>query len=253
MKNIILEKLNKIELQKNIKIIYAVEAGSRAYGLNSQQSDYDVRFIYIRPLDFYLKLEQTKDTLEFSITDQLDINGWDLQKTLRLLYASNPTIFEWFKSSTIYKETETSKELNETIKDYFIPQKSIHHYFSMAKKNYKEYFKEETVELKKYFYVLRPILACNYILQNQEPPPILFNKLQKQLPETLLEEANKLIFTRINEPNLKKIHRVKIIDEYITSQLNMIQQEIPKLPQNNQNKYNKLNDLFSKCIKEYNI
>lgn len=97
MRKVIIEKLQQIEKQENVRILHAVESGSRAWGFESPDSDFDVRFIYVRPRDYYLKLEQTRDVLEFPINDLLDVNGWDLQKALRLLHRSNPSVFEWFK------------------------------------------------------------------------------------------------------------------------------------------------------------
>ena len=82
----------------------AVESGSRAWGFASTDSDYDVRFIYIRPRDFYLKLESTRDVIEIPIEGAFDINGWDLNKTLRLAYKSNPTLFEWSSSPVVYRD-----------------------------------------------------------------------------------------------------------------------------------------------------
>ncbi len=68
------------------------------HGGASPDSAYDVRFIYIRPKEYYLRLEKTRDVIEWQLDDTLDINGWDIQKMLRLLYKSNPTVFEWSKS-----------------------------------------------------------------------------------------------------------------------------------------------------------
>ena len=85
MRKVISEKLQQIEIQENVRILHAVESGSRAWGFESPDSDFDVRFIYVRTRDYYLKLERTRDVLEFPINDLLDINGWDLQKALRLL------------------------------------------------------------------------------------------------------------------------------------------------------------------------
>lgn len=89
--SIIQQKLTEIEEKENIKILHCVESGSRAWGFASPDSDYDVRFIYVRKRDFYLKLEKTRDVIEWQLDETLDINGWDLQKALRLLYKSNPT------------------------------------------------------------------------------------------------------------------------------------------------------------------
>ena len=88
-------ELTKLEQTENIRILHCVESGSRAWGFASPDSDYDVRFIYARPLPCYLRLEKTRDVIEWQLDETLDINGWDLQKALRLLHGSNPTLFEW--------------------------------------------------------------------------------------------------------------------------------------------------------------
>ena len=101
MRELILSKLEEIEKQYDVHILLAVESGSRAWGFESPDSDYDVRFIYVRKQSDYLKLEGIRDVIELPIDDTLDINGWDITKTLRLLYKSNPTLFEWFSSPII--------------------------------------------------------------------------------------------------------------------------------------------------------
>lgn len=95
MKELIQEKLREIEQREECRILLAVESGSRAWGFASPDSDYDVRFIYMRPKKAYLRLDRTRDVIEVPINDELDINGWDIDKTLRLLHKSNPTVFEW--------------------------------------------------------------------------------------------------------------------------------------------------------------
>ena len=159
MKKLILEKLAEIEERENIKILHCVESGSRAWGFASPDSDYDVRFIYVRPKEFYLRLDKTRDVIEWQLDDTLDINGWDLSKALSLLYKSNPTLFEWNSSPIVYKTTKEWEQIATIINKYFVAKSGLYHYLSTAKSNYREYLKGETVRLKKYFYVLRPILA----------------------------------------------------------------------------------------------
>ena len=176
MKNIIVNKLNEIEQKENIKILLAVESGSRAWGFASTGSDYDVRFIYVRKPEHYLRLEKTRDVIELPINDELDINGWDLDKTLRLLYKSNPTLFEWFSSPVVYRKTGFSDRIAPLLKEYFTPSNSIYHYLGTAKSNYVAYIRgKEEVKAKKYFYALRPLLVCRWIIKRQCPPPILFD------------------------------------------------------------------------------
>ena len=129
---LIKEKLREIEKQENVRILLAVESGSRAWGFASPDSDYDVRFIYVRQKEDYLKLESVRDVIELPIDDMLDINGWDLQKTLRLLYKSNPTLFEWFSSPIIYMETEFADQFRRVMSNYFSSKRSLYHYISIS-------------------------------------------------------------------------------------------------------------------------
>lgn len=118
MKNIIEEKLNEIEKNEEVKILLAVESGSRAWGFPSPDSDYDVRFIYLRKLNEYLKLETIKDVIEWQLDDVLDINGWDIKKVLQLMFKSNPSIIEWLSSPIVYRETVEANALRVLSKEY---------------------------------------------------------------------------------------------------------------------------------------
>lgn len=157
MREKIQTQLHRIEEEEHIKILLAVEAGSRAWGFASPDSDYDVRFIYIRRTEDYLRLNAVRDVIELPIDAVLDINGWDLQKTLRLLYKSNPTLFEWFPSPIVYQETEFADKFRDLMIHYFSSKKTLYHYISMAEGNYREYLKGDPVRAKKYFYVLRSL------------------------------------------------------------------------------------------------
>ena len=154
------EELNKIEAAEDVRIIWSAESGSRAWGFASPDSDYDVRFIYVRNRKDYLRLNPVRDVIEWQLDEVLDISGWDIRKALQLLYKSNPTLFEWYNSPIVYRETEEAQWLKDMLPQYFSMKKSLYHYLSMAKSNYHKYLQGEEVRLKKYFYVLRPILAA---------------------------------------------------------------------------------------------
>ena len=225
MRKVISEKLQQIEIQENVRILHAVESGSRAWGFASPDSDFDVRFIYVRPRDFYLKLERTRDVLEFPINDLLDINGWDLQKALRLLHRSNPTLLEWFRSPVVYKETDFSHEFIPLMQNYFSSKRGLYHYLSMADGNYREYLRGEMVRAKKYFYVLRPLLACRWILRTNTPPPMLFSELAAaDLPAHLNEFVQELLRIKMEVPEMKLIPRVNEINAFIEEELPRIKE-----------------------------
>lgn len=151
MEQIIREKLVEIENKENVRIIMAVESGSRAWGFASPDSDYDVRFVYVRNLEDYLKLEKTRDVIEWQLDDTLDISDWDLKKALQLMHESNPSIFEWCASSIVYRYSPAFEELREIRKEYYSKKKSLYHYWHMANSNYENYLQGEKYESKSIF------------------------------------------------------------------------------------------------------
>lgn len=245
MDKIIKEKLREIEKQENIRILLAVESGSRAWGFASPDSDYDVRFIYVRQVEDYLKLETVRDVIEYPIDDMLDINGWDLQKTLKLLHKSNPTLFEWFSSPIIYMETEFADQFRKIMANYFSSKRSLYHYISMAEGNYREYLKRDMVRAKKYFYVLRPILACRWILEKGTHPPMLFSELMaSQLPERLRDDVNRLLELKMNSPEVREIPRIEKLNEYMDSSIDEIKNILQSMEEIKTPDWQELNDMF---------
>ena len=245
MRQKIIEKLKEIEEKENIKILLAVESGSRAWGFASPDTDYDVRFIYIRKLENYLRLNKMRDVIELPIDEELDINGWDLQKTLRLLYKSNPTLFEWFTSPIIYKETAFADKIRNLMMKYFSTKKSLYHYISMAEGNYREYLKGEKVRAKKYFYVLRPVLACRWILEKGTPPPMLFEELIKaELPEELFKDVGKLLELKMNSPEIREIDRMDRVNEYLDQEIENIKEKVKLLDDGEKVEWEELTQVF---------
>ncbi len=245
MRETILKKLNEIEKNENVRILLAVESGSRAWGFASPDSDYDVRFIYVRPKADYLRLEKTRDVIELPIEGELDINGWDLDKTLRLLRASNPTLFEWFSSPIVYRETAFALEFRSIMQQYFSSKRGLSHYLSMASSNYREYLKGDTVRAKKYFYVLRPVLACKWILDKGSPPPMLFSELMEaELDPVLLPDVNRLLDLKMNAPEIKTIPKIESINRYLDSCIEEVRSRIVQLPEDANHGWEELNRLF---------
>ncbi len=224
-------KLSEIEEKENVMILHCVESGSRAWGFPSPDSDYDVRFIYVRRREDYLKLRNIRDVIEWQLDDTLDINGWDLQKTLRLLYKSNPTVFEWNSSPIVYRTTAEWASLNDTIGHFFDPKAGMYHYLNTAKSTAKAHLTKDKVKLKKYFYVLRPLLAADWIRERKTPPPMLFSELIKtQLDGSLVCEVNRLLEKKLVTSELGEGEHIKEIDEYIEKIFAKLSDEAKALP-----------------------
>lgn len=245
MKELIQEKLREIEQREECRILLAVESGSRAWGFASPDSDYDVRFIYVRPEKAYLRLDRTRDVIEVPINDELDINGWDIDKTLRLLHKSNPTVFEWFSSPIIYQTSAFADQFRPIMQKYFSSKAGLWHYLHMAEGNYRDYLRGEMVRAKKYFYVLRPILACKWILEKGTPPPMLFTDLVKsELPDDLSETVYQLLNLKMNSPEIKGIPRIDQLNRYLDAGIVSVKEQIEKLPNTPVQDWNELNELF---------
>ncbi|CZE46211.1 nucleotidyltransferase domain-containing protein [Campylobacter geochelonis] len=178
MKNIIKQKLLDIQTSYNIKILYACESGSRAWGFASKDSDYDVRFIYVKPLEYYLSLGKKCDVLECELNDTFDINGWDLSKFLYLLAHSNMSAYEWLQSDIIYQKTQIWKEIQDEFLQFFNVSTAIYSYLVIAKTQMSRHIQnKKLIKYKKYLYVIRPLIACEYILKYQKPALMNFNNL----------------------------------------------------------------------------
>ena len=245
MEALIKEKLLEIEQRENCRILLAVESGSRAWGFASPDSDYDVRFIYVRDKDSYLKLNRSRDVIELPINDVLDINGWDVDKTLKLLHNSNPTVFEWFSSPIIYKTTPFAEQFKPIMQHYFSSKSGLWHYLHMAEGNYREYLKVNLVKAKKYFYVLRPILACRWILEAGTPPPMRFEELmESQLPAYLKDTVRDLLDLKMNSPEVKMIPRIDILNEYLEMSIAEVKSQIEQYPREVVKEWDELNRLF---------
>ena len=249
--DIIRQKLLEIEEKENVRILHCAESGSRAWGFASPDSDYDVRFIYVRPAEFYLKLENTSDVIEWQLDETLDINGWDIQKALRLLYKSNPTLFEWKNSPIVYKTTDQWFGMSDAINEYFNAGSAVYHYLNTAKNNYKSLINSENVKLKKYFYVLRPVLACKWVLDKKTPPPVLFAELfRAELEKDLIPLINELLEAKARTSEMGTAKRISPLNNYIDRQLEEIQARLDSFKCDKNSGWDKLDSMFISIIKD---
>ncbi len=124
--SLIQDELARIEGEEGVRIVYACESGSRAWGFPSRDSDYDARFLYIRPVEWYLSITEKRDVIERPISNMLDITGWDLRKALRLFRKSNPPLLEWLQSPTVYKETGSAAEALRSLSPLAFSPKIMH-------------------------------------------------------------------------------------------------------------------------------
>jgi predicted nucleotidyltransferase len=252
MTDTILENLATIERQHNVRILFAVESGSRAWGFASRDSDYDVRFIYLHPVEWYLSIREKRDVIECPISGDLDISGWDLRKALTLFRKSNPPLLEWLGSPIVYLDRYgVAGRLREMMATSFSPRRCIHHYLHMAQGNYREYLKGEMVRIKKYFYVLRPILACLWIERHRIPPPTEFARLytDANLRPSLTSEIDRLLQRKIAGDELAKEAKIVMINDFLEQQIEYFSSCINGMA-TNEVEEEQLDDLFQMTLHE---
>lgn len=247
------EQLKRIEKEEHVRILYACESGSRAWGFPSKDSDYDVRFIYIRPVDWYLSIFDKRDVIERPISDMLDINGWDLKKALNLFRKSNPPLLEWLQSPIPYMEKFTiANQIRHISPLTFSPKSCLYHYLHMAKGNFREYLQGDHVKIKKYFYVLRPILACEWIERHNTMPPIEFQELVDRLvPEGTLKSAiQELLVRKIAGDEMDYEPRINPINEFLEARIAYYDQTASTMQVGEGGQDGQLDALFRSALRE---
>ncbi|MEI7200597.1 nucleotidyltransferase domain-containing protein [Pectobacterium parvum] len=215
--------LQDVEERYQVKVLYACESGSRGWGFASPDSDYDVRFLYVHRPEWYLRVEAQRDVIELPIDDELDVCGWEWRKALCLLKRANPTLIEWLDSPVVYQEDlNATSALRAAVPTWFSPSKARWHYLSMARKNFRGYLQDETVRLKKYFYVLRPLLAVRWIEAGKGMPPMRFSQLLAGTVDDpyLLAEIHQLLEIKQRSGEAEYGPRREAIHAFITQMLN---------------------------------
>jgi predicted nucleotidyltransferase len=222
----ILRGLAAIESNHGVRILYACESGSRAWGFASRDSDWDVRFLYVHPPAWYVSVAERRDVIELPIEADLDISGWELRKALRLLRKGNPAIQEWLHSPIVYRSAPGFLERVRTLAgEAYAPSAALYHYLHMARGNHREYLHGQEVRLKKYLYVLRPVLACLWIERGLGQPPVAFAELMEALiPEGALRVAILgLLERKASGDELDRGSAIPELDDFLTRELVRLQ------------------------------
>jgi len=226
----IMRRLARTEREEDVCILLAIESGSRAWGFASPDSDFDVRFIYARHPDWYLAvdLEERRDVIEYAITDDIDLKGWDIRRALRLFWKSNPAFIEWIQSPIKYVETGSfAVRARSLMPDVYSLESGMYHYRSMAKTSYRGYLRADAVPLKKYFYVLRLLLSVRWIESYGCAAPIEFEKLLHLIDgqPLLLTTVRELLAKKQNALETGPSQPVPVINAFIEGELNRLEDE----------------------------
>jgi predicted nucleotidyltransferase len=257
MKAKILQRLSEIESKYDVKVLLAVESGSRAWGFASKDSDYDVRFVYVHRKEWYLKLIEGRDVIEeLDLDGVMDFAGWDLKKALLLMGKGNCGFAEWLNSPTIYrKDEEFFQKMNTLQKDYFRKISAVNHYYHMAMNHNKRYLEKRGCEMKRFMYHLRGLLAAKWAAIHGTYPPVLFEELMEKMveEENIKNEIGKLIELKRES----REHNTTIVNEDLVNYANRIAAEIESMlgsfPEDKTQEYKKLDDFFLNILNTFDI
>ncbi len=246
------QQLQAVEAEHGVRLLYACESGSRAWGFASEDSDYDVRFLYLRPRDWYLSInvQLRRDVIEYPIVDDLDINGWDLRKALTLFRKSNPPLTEWLRSPIVYFEHPLIRELRQLSSTYHSQPAMLYHYLSMARGNFREFLQGESVIRKKYLYVLRPLLAIRWLERHASPPPVEFAQLVAETIDDaeFLTALDELLVLKRSGLETDRGPRIEPLSDFITQELARLEEiDVGARPQT---EVEPLNEYFRQALDE---
>ena len=238
------QKLREIEKEYGIRVLYAVESGSRAWGTNSESSDFDIRFLYIRPREDYLRLVPYRDVLEFGITDGWDMCGWDLSKLLKLLHNANSQIYEWFHSPVVYVNDGLSERIRPLLEEYFAAKAAVHYYLNLAEMIMKQARRVEHPKVKHYLYTLQYYATARWILMHRMAPPVSFSAVTALLPEEISGEAQELLRRKITQPQQPLMPRHASLEVWVDEESSRIRQLIEQLPVTAEKEWEMLDQFF---------
>jgi len=224
-RSLVLSRLKTLEEKHEVRIIYACESGSRGWGFPSPDSDYDVRFLYVRTPEWYLSIHRGRDVIEEPIVDDFDINGWDIRKALGLLHKSNPALLEWLGSPIVYLEDKNMVNAIRTAsKDFWSPATCFLYYRNKARDGLKEFLNCREAGIKKFFYILRPLLAIQWIERGLGIVPTDFNILVRHLVENpvLQTDIQTLLHLKRHHREVEATPPMESIDSFIKSEMSRV-------------------------------
>lgn len=243
MKQLIRKICKDLEKKHNITILFAIENGSRAWGMESKDSDYDVRFVYYRPMSEYITIKKSSDIINAAFDTKgkscnienalIDVVGFDIFKFTTLLSASNPTTIEWLTSNIVYYGKQ-NKVFKSFATNYFNPKTLYFHYRSMCHNNYTKYIQSQNhVTHKKYLYTFRGLCNALWVIHNKSIPPIVFiqtlNEIAAPIPKHITSTIKKIIAIKTSGKEKDPIPNIFELDTFIEHFLNQGEPEFTQI------------------------
>ena len=250
---LIANRLDELEKEHGFSILYACESGSRAWGFASADSDYDVRFLFVWPRDRYLSVFPPREDVDLAIDENnLDLCGWELRKSLRLLRKSNGPLIEWLHSPIVYRETEAVEKLRMLAHEIFCPRSCAAHYLGLSKKMIMALEQSpETATAKRYLYALRSLLAGGHVLGAGTPAPVAFAELvaATDLSNEMRDEIDAMIAAKSGGNESDAIGAQSLLDEYLKNEHQSLSTVLDQMPGKLEPDSDALDSVFRELIK----
>lgn len=227
------DQIATLEDEMGIRVLCAVESGSRAWGFASPDSDYDVRLIYTYPKNDYISVAPVVQDINLPVDDLLlDLSGWELLKAARLVVGKcNASPFEWMQSSIVYQQQPGFiDDFFKVLETYFQPIPMVHHYLGLAKGTFYKHLQADQVNIKKYFYALRPILCAQWILERQTIPPLLFSEVRKVLDDSKVNTAfDEFLVEKEQAPEGHMVRANPVLQNFVITSIQRLTDELDRL------------------------
>lgn len=248
-------ELDRVEREHDVRIAFAIESGSRAWGFASDDSDFDVRFVYAHPEAWHLSIDAAtkRDVIENPIDEALDVSGWNLVKALNLYRRTNPPLFEWLHSPIVYRDRfGLMAELRELAPDFYNPKAAAYHYLRMTNNSWRQYLQKPVVKRKKYLYALRPVMAVTWIERGLGVVPVPFDTLLDAVVDEPAVRAavDRLVADKATGGELGEQPQDPVLHAYLAREMERLEATVAKLEPPAPGNVDRLNEVFRRVLRE---
>jgi len=217
-----MQKLYETEEAHQVKILLAIESGSRGWGFAAENADYDCRFIYVHKKDWYLSVLDKQEFIEYPVDEVFDIKGYDITRALKYIMKPQAVMHEYLSSNEVYICNKTIVGKLQTLAaDFFNPIPISYHYLGLAKKTLGEIKAADTAKIKKYFYVLRPIANLNFIWQYRKMPYMEYWRTLEaiEMAPEITTAINQLTELKMSSKEHDKVSQVGLLVNYFETEI----------------------------------
>lgn len=252
MKNTILKKLTETENKHGVKIIHAIESGSRGWGFAAKDADYDCRFVYVHPRDWYLSVQDKPDFIETEQNEVFDIKGVDITRALKYIVKPDASIYEWLSSNEIYICNDALvNPLKGLTTEYFNPITLSWHYLSLSKKMVGDIDSADEAKIKKYFYVLRPLANLNFIAKHRTMPHMEYVRTLADTDTSfeIRKAVDELLTVKLASNEHHKIPKNQLLVDYFKAEIEKFEESLKTMQHTKNRDLERVDDVLRRIVK----